>query len=98
VNAKGFKFPTEIAERLQKRRGRLFHSASQTGEHEVVSFYEEVQAAIALLMLHTYNELGIDISYLAGQYHALNDFRSFLAPPQRNTSAKPDLDGPNATK
>ena len=86
VNEKGFVFPLEIAERLQKSRGRLFHSAAQMGEKDVRSLYEEVQAATGLLMLHTYDDLGVDLSCLAGQYSALSDFRSFLVPPTRAES------------
>jgi hypothetical protein len=52
-------------------------------EKDVRSFYEEVQAATGLLMLHTYDDLGIDLSYLAGQYVGLSEFRSFLVPPKR---------------
>ena len=56
-------------------------------ETDVRSLYEEVQAATGLLMLHTYDDLGVDLSCLAGQYSALSDFRSFLVlPTQANLS------------
>ena len=67
VNAKGFAFPAEIAERIQERRGRLFHSISGLSEVDIKPLYEEVQAITGLLMLHTYYDLGIEISAIAKQ-------------------------------
>jgi hypothetical protein len=76
-----FAFPPKMAECIQKRRGRLFHSVPEMSEQDVMPFCREVQAVTGLLMLHTYDDLGIDISCLAGQYSALSDIRFFLVPP-----------------
>ena len=81
VNRCGFRFPSEMANRIQKRRGCLFHTAPQMKAQEVRELFDEVQAATGLLMLHTYLDLGIDIACLANRYFALRDFRTFLVPP-----------------
>jgi hypothetical protein len=85
INASGFCFPRQMADRIQRRRGRLFHAATaQMEEQEVREWFDEVQAATGLLMLHTYTDLGIDIASLANRYLALADFRKFIeAPDQR---------------
>jgi ApeA N-terminal domain 1 len=82
VNSKGFSFPSEIADSLQSRRGTLFHSMPATmTETDVMDFYTEVLAATALLMLHTFDELGIDISCLTESYMPLSEFREFFRKP-----------------
>jgi hypothetical protein len=78
VNNKGFIFPSELATKIQKRRGRQFHSVIGMSQSDVMGFYEEVQAACALLMLHTFDDLGIDISLLSQRHSALRDMRAFL--------------------
>jgi hypothetical protein len=82
VNERGFNFPANMAERLQKRRGEMFHSVPEFDEREAAKFASEIHAATGLLMLHTYIDLGIDIRILAGRT-ALSDLREFLQPPKR---------------
>ena len=89
VNTCGFRFPTAMAERLQRRRGRVFHSASQMSDHDAGQLFDEVRVATGLLMLHTYMDLGIDISCLARQYIALSDLREFLRPPEEPPASPP---------
>ncbi|WP_339030232.1 hypothetical protein WI604_03170 [Bradyrhizobium symbiodeficiens] len=96
VNGRGFRFPAEMAGRLQKRRGRLFHAAPQMmRDQEVLEFFDEVRAATGLLMLHTFIDIGIDIALLADRHSALADLREFLVPPTRMGGSKDDsaLDG-----
>lgn len=91
VNGRGFRFPAEMAVRIQKRRGRLFHAAPQMmKEQEVLDFFDEVRAATGLLMLHTFIDLGIDIAHLADRHFALADIREFLMPPSRTVGSKDD--------
>lgn len=78
LNVIGFDFDPGYAERIQKRRARMFHSCPRFQEGEVSVFYDEVRAATGILMLHTYLDLGIDISYLKNKVHALRDMRDFL--------------------
>jgi hypothetical protein len=78
VNSKGFAFPNNVAARIQSRRGRLFHSSPRMSEDEARKFYIEVQAATGLLMLHTYDDLGIDIASFAESYFPLYDLRPFF--------------------
>jgi hypothetical protein len=88
VNRYGFQFPQQMAGRIQDRRGRLFHSAPQMEEREALELFDEVRAATGLLMLHTYLDLGIDISVLSKRYSALGDLRGFIVPPERPKSEK----------
>jgi hypothetical protein len=81
VNEKGFCFDPKLAGRIQDRRGKLFHTVLDMDKDEVISFYLEVQAITGLLLLHTLADLGIDIAYLANQYHALGDMRPFMRSP-----------------
>ncbi len=76
-----------MANRIQKRRGAIFHSAPQMNEQDVREFFEEIRAATGLLMLHTFKDLGIDIAALAGNYTGLRDLRGFLIPPERPTGS-----------
>jgi hypothetical protein len=76
MNAKGFVFPAGLARRITKRRGSLFHSVASFEVGEARTFYEEVRAAVGLLMLHTYEDLGIDVSYLSTEY-GVKELRSF---------------------
>lgn len=80
VNSKGFRFDSKLAQMIQKRRGSLFHSAPQMSESDAMDFYTELRAATCLLLLHTLEDLGIDISYLASRYPAMRDFYPFLQP------------------
>lgn len=76
MNAKGFDFPSGLANRISSRRGRLFHSVPSFEEGEAQGFYEEVRAAVGLLLLHTFDDLGIDVSYLSAEY-SVKELRSF---------------------
>ena len=82
-NQKGFCFDIELADRIQKRRGKLFHAAPQISKDDVLSFSLEVRAVTGLLLLHTLDDIGIDIAYLANRYHALGDLRPFMIAPNQ---------------
>jgi hypothetical protein len=45
---------------------------------ELGAFYQETTAATFILMLCTYEDLGIDISWLAKRWHAFEDFGDFF--------------------
>ncbi|MBB3952368.1 hypothetical protein GGQ76_003682 [Aureimonas jatrophae] len=95
VNGKGFCFDPELATRIQDRRGKLFHAAPQMAKDEVLKFYIEVRAIAGLLLLHTIEDLGINIEYLAHRYHALGDLQPFMQPPKRDRKpADPSEVGP----
>lgn len=94
VNEKGFRFDPDLAARIQDRRGKLFHAAPQMAEDDVLKFYIEVRAIAGLLLLHTIEDLGIDIAYLADRYHALDDLRPFMQPQKRaqDSAGQPESD------
>lgn len=68
VNSKGFAFPTDYAARIQARRGSVFHRAPQEDQSEIRKFWADGLAVTNLLLLHTLDDLGIDIAYLAENY------------------------------
>ncbi len=83
VNGKGFVVPPEMAERIPSRRGSLFHNSAKMDEADVWKFQAEIRAATALLMLHTFDDLGIDIAILAKNGYGVADLREFVLPPKR---------------
>lgn len=56
-------------------------------EDDARRFYVEIQAATGLLMLHTYDDLGLDISCLADSYFPLYDLRFFFRRPEQPEEA-----------
>jgi hypothetical protein len=94
INSYGFSFPKKMADRIQNRRARMFHSAPQMIEDDGRNFFDEICAATGLLMLHTYRDLGVDIASLAHGYSALSDFRQFLIIPTGKAKAGNAGDGP----
>ncbi|WP_372784583.1 hypothetical protein [Phenylobacterium sp.] len=78
ANEKGFVFPTTLAKRIAARRGKLFHSVAGFEEGEAQLFYEEVRAVVGLLLLHTFDDLGVDVSYM-GQDYNVRELRTFTA-------------------
>jgi hypothetical protein len=61
-------------------------------EQEALQFHREGQAATGLLMLHSYDDLDIDISNIAKQYSPLSDIRFFLARPDRGDKGGKEQD------
>lgn len=80
VNNTGFCFPIDMAERIQKRRGQMFHSGS-LADKDTRAFFDEVRAMTGLLMLHTYMDLGIELKSLAERPFSLWDLRGFVVRP-----------------
>ncbi|MET0369851.1 MAG: hypothetical protein ABW039_00590 [Sphingobium sp.] len=78
LRADGFRFPTPLAKGIASRRGAMFHSAPLMEENDVPAFYHEVRAITFALLLLTLKDLGIPVSTLIEEYHALSDYSDFL--------------------
>ena len=78
LNAEGFRFGSDLAKRITKRRAAMFHSAPLMEEEDVRSFYVEVRAVTFILLLHTLRDIGVPVQPLTDQYHSLSDFVPFL--------------------
>jgi hypothetical protein len=76
----GFRFPASLAKGIAARRGAMFHAAPIMQEEDIPSFYLEVRAVTAALLLHTLRDLGVPIAGLTEEYHALSDYTEFLKP------------------
>lgn len=84
VNKAGFNFPLNLAKDIQQRRGRVFHSVPSMSGSDVYKFHDEVCAATGLLMLHTFMDLGVDISSLSSRYFAMRDLQGFFRRPKEH--------------
>jgi hypothetical protein len=78
LRAEGFRFPATLAKSIAGRRGAMFHAAPIMKEEDIPSFYLEVRAITAALLLHTLRDLDVPIKDLAEEYHALSDYMDFL--------------------
>jgi hypothetical protein len=91
VNSKGFNIGKPIAYRAAKRRNRLFHSAVDVAVDDVQYLWVEMQVATGLLLLHTLEDLGIDVTYLAHDPMPILDLVPFL---KHKSRTKEGLDLP----
>jgi hypothetical protein len=89
VNKSGFSFPSDMSDRIASRRGKLFHSVAKMEEGEARDFQAEVAAATGLLLLHTFDDLGIDVASLAERPSGLDDIRKFFSEHERSSPAAP---------
>ncbi len=89
VNKSGFSFPSGMSDRITSRRGKLFHSVAKMDEGEARNFQVEVAAATGLLLLHTFDDLGIDIAHLAESRSGLDDLSEFFPERERSSHAAP---------
>lgn len=64
INGQGYNLPLKHAERIKRRRGKLFHSIHDVGGNEISEFSKDVRMATFILMMLTFEDLGIDISTL----------------------------------
>jgi hypothetical protein len=71
-NSKGFCFKAGLGERIQKKRGAMFHSMKYSDGNTVLLTYEEGNVAAAILMLKVFEELGISVSALARRRNAFD--------------------------
>jgi len=81
LNDKGFRIPVKLAKDIQRRRGRVFHSAPSMTADDVHLFSVEITAAVALLLFHTFEDIGIDPAELVDRYSALSDMGFFMREP-----------------
>lgn len=81
LNSKGFVIPITIAKRIQQRRGRVFHSASDMTEADIRNFSIEIKTAVALVLFHTFEDLGIDPALLAESHYGLRDMAFLMKRP-----------------
>ncbi len=94
LNGKGFVIPVELAKRIQQRRGKVFHSTPDMTADDVGEFNIEIVAAVAIILLHTFEDLGIDPALLADRYSALSDMAFLMKKPPK---PKPDPNVPAMT-
>lgn len=78
LNGRGFRFPVSMGKRLQQRRATLFHAIPELAEGEGLRFSTEQTAATALLLLHTLEDLGVDIAGLAADPYPIRDIAWFF--------------------
>jgi hypothetical protein len=87
LNGKGFAIPLTLAKRIQQRRGKIFHSTPDMTEADIGAFSIETAAAVAIVLFHTFEDLGIDPALLADRYSALSDLAFLMKrppPPQKD--------------
>lgn len=85
--------PEAMADRIKRRRGRIFHSKPQIhASADVLAFALEVRAASFLLLLITLSALGVNIAQLATRPQALRDYTVFFKRPD----PRPPSDAPPA--
>lgn len=82
LNAKGFVFSPTLAKQIQQRRGKMFHSTPDMSEADVGAFQDEIIAATAIVLLHTFEDVGVDPSLLKDSFSALSDMQSILPKPK----------------
>lgn len=83
LNEAGFRFASDLPRRISKRRASMFHSAPLMDEENVRSFSVETKAVTAMLLLHTFRDLGVPLAPLTEALRPLSDFAVFLAEPPR---------------
>lgn len=86
VNGRGFAFHDDLADRIANRRGRVFHSPFEGAAEEIHGFYIEGLAVTNLLLLHTLDDLGVDIALLSQAYPS-GSLREFIPKPVRSPEA-----------
>jgi len=63
LNREGFNFSQALSSRVTKRRGRAVHkNLNIENETDARKFQAEIWCTVAILALHTYRDLGLDIS------------------------------------
>lgn len=82
VNSEGYKFSENLSDKITKRRGRVFHNNLTIDDHDDgMNFRAEVFTIIGLLALHTYRDLGLDISKLESGRSGNQEIQWFFKPP-----------------
>lgn len=81
MNEKGFVIPSTLAKRIQQRRGKMFHSTPDMTEEDVGAFSYEISTAVAIVLFHTFEDLGIDPALLTDRYSALTDMPFLMKRP-----------------
>ena len=92
AQGKGISIPVEMAVRIAKRRGNLFHNTAKMDGTEVERFREEIVAATTLLMLHTFDDLGIDVASMHFGGRGSPEMRNYVPPPKRGVPGAPAVD------
>ncbi|MGT2486048.1 ApeA N-terminal domain 1-containing protein [Methylobacterium oryzae CBMB20] len=90
LNEKGFVIPPKFAKGIQQRRGKMFHSTPDMTDADVGAFSLEISAAVAIVLFHIFDDLGIDPALLAERYSALSDMAFLMkkpSPPARDPNA-----------
>lgn len=80
VNSCGYEIGTDFADRINTRRGSLFHSSMEISEAEIIDVYEETLVIASILMLLAMRDLGLDIRSIAKRYNAFTDLRRVCGP------------------
>ena len=80
LNQSGYDIDLGFADRVNGRRGSLFHSDVEIGEGEILDVYDETLAMAAMLMLLAMRDLGLDIGAIAVRPNAFRDLRRVCGP------------------
>lgn len=81
LNDKGLQIPVKFAKDIQQRRGQVFHSARSMTANDVHCFNSEITVAVALLLFHTFEDLGINLEEITSNYSSLTEMRDFMKRP-----------------
>ena len=82
ANLEGYKFSANLSDKIAKRRGRVFHNNLAIDDRDDgMNFQAEVNTIIGILALHTYRDLGLDISKLECGRSGNQEIQWFLKPP-----------------
>lgn len=81
-----FEFPPDIADRIAARRHDLAHRTRSFEADEIPALVSETRAAVLLLMLLTYRDLGIPLSELSGEQMRFRWFCDFLKATRKQRS------------
>ena len=88
INTCGFNIPSVMARRIKARRASLFHSAAHVlTSEDALAFALETRAATLLLLLLTFQQLGLDVARLAPRPEALPGFHMFMVPQRASPSS-----------
>mmetsp|Transcript_259 Transcript_259/g.429 ORF Transcript_259/g.429 Transcript_259/m.429 type:complete len:471 (-) Transcript_259:245-1657(-) len=71
-------FSNAIARDIAKQRGTLFHTVPDFDQTRATNLLESTRAAILILTLLTYSDLGIDLRSLELSVHRFGKFRQFF--------------------